>query len=313
MEKSDKIYVAGHQGLVGSAILRQLQNRGFGQIITKSRSELDLTFQEQVRLFFDEYRPDYVFLAAGKTGGVYANDAYRAEFFYENISIQTNIIHQAYLHEVKKFIFYGCSSMYPKFSPQPMKEEHLLSGYPEPTNEPFAVAKIAGLKMCESYNRQYGTDFISVMPTNIYGPNQNYDSMNSLVVPALIRRFHEAKQVNAKEVIIWGTGRPSRDFLFADDLADASIFLMEQSLGDDVFNIASGCDYTIADLAEIIKEVVGFEGDIVFDVSKPEGVLVKLQDINKISELGWKYSVDLKDGIQRTYDDVQSKGPISYW
>jgi len=313
MEKSDKIYVAGHQGLVGSAILRQLQNRGFGQIITKSRSELDLTFQEQVRLFFDEYRPDYVFLSAGKTGGVYANDTYRAEFFYENISIQTNIIHQAYLHEVKKFIFYGCSSMYPKFSPQPMKEEHLLSGYPEPTNEPFAVAKIAGLKMCESYNRQYGTDFISVMPTNIYGPNQNYDSMNSLVVPALIRRFHEAKQVNAKEVIIWGTGRPSRDFLFADDLADASIFLMEQSLGDDVFNIASGCDYTIADLAEIIKEVVGFEGDIVFDVSKPEGVLVKLQDINKISELGWKYSVDLKDGIQRTYDDVQSKGPISYW
>ena len=313
MEKQEKIYVAGHQGLVGSAILRQLQNRGFGKIITKSRSELDLTFQEQVRLFFDEYRPDYVFLAAGKTGGVYANDAYRAEFFYENISIQTNFIHQAYLHEVKKFIFYGCSSMYPKFSPQPMKEEHLLSGYPEPTNEPFAVAKIAGLKMCESYNRQYGTDFISVMPTNIYGPNQNYDSMNSLVVPALIRRFHEAKQVNAKEVIIWGTGRPSRDFLFVDDLANASIFLMEQSLGDDVFNIASGCDYTIADLAEIIKEVVGFEGDIVFDVSKPEGVLVKLQDINKISELGWKYSVDLKDGIQRTYDDVQSKGPISYW
>ena len=313
MEKQDKIYVAGHQGLVGSAILRQLQNRGFGKIITKSRSELDLTFQEQVRLFFDEYRPDYVFLAAGKTGGVYANDTYRAEFFYENISIQTNIIHQAYLHEVKKFIFYGCSSMYPKFSPQPMKEEHLLSGYLEPTNEPFAVAKIAGLKMCESYNRQYGTDFISVIPTNIYGPNQNYDSMNSLVVPALIRRFHEAKQVNAKEVIIWGTGRPSRDFLFADDLADASIFLMEQSLGDDVFNIASGCDYTIADLAEIIKEVVGFEGDVVFDVSKPEGVLVKLQDINKISELGWKYSVDLKDGIQRTYDDVQSKGPISYW
>ena len=313
MEKQDKIYVAGHQGLVGSAILRQLQNRGFGKIITKSRSELDLTFQEQVRLFFDEYRPDYVFLSAGKTGGVYANDTYRAEFFYENISIQTNIIHQAYLHEVKKFIFYGCSSMYPKFSPQPMKEEHLLSGYPEPTNEPFAVAKIAGLKMCESYNRQYGTDFISVMPTNIYGPNQNYDSMNSLVVPALIRRFHEAKQVNAKEVIIWGTGRPSRDFLFVDDLANASIFLMEQSLGDDVFNIASGCDYTIADLAEIIKEVVGFEGDIVFDVSKPEGVLVKLQDINKISELGWKYSVDLKDGIQRTYDDVQSKGPISYW
>ena len=313
MEKQEKIYVAGHQGLVGSAILRQLQNRGFGKIITKSRSELDLTFQEQVRLFFDEYRPDYVFLAAGKTGGVYANDTYRAEFFYENISIQTNIIHQAYLHEVKKFIFYGCSSMYPKFSPQPMKEEHLLSGYLEPTNEPFAVAKIAGLKMCESYNRQYGTDFISVIPTNIYGPNQNYDSMNSLVVPALIRRFHEAKQVNAKEVIIWGTGRPSRDFLFADDLADASIFLMEQSLRDDVFNIASGCDYMIADLAEIIKEVVGFEGDVVFDVSKPEGVLVKLQDINKISELGWKYSVDLKDGIQRTYDDVQSKGPISYW
>ena len=312
MEKQDKIYVAGHQGLVGSAILRQLQNRGFGKIITKIRSELDLTFQEQVRLFFDEYRPDYVFLAAGKTGGVYANDSYRAEFFYENISIQANIIHQAYMHEVNKLIFYGCSSMYPKFSPQPMKEEHLLSGYLEPTNEPFAVAKIAGLKMCESYNRQYGTDFISVIPTNIYGPNQNYDSMNSLVVPALIRRFYEAKQVNAKEVVIWGTGRPARDFLFADDLADASIFLMEQSLGDDVFNIASGCDYTIADLAEIIKEVVGFEGDVVFDVSKPEGVLVKLQDINKISELGWKYSVDLQDGINLTYEDLLSNGSISF-
>ena len=313
MEKQDKIYISGHQGLVGSAILRQLENRRFGKIITKKRSELDLTIQNQVRLFFDEYRPDYVFLASGKTGGVYANITYRAEFLYENLSIQANVIHQAYLHEVKKLIFYGCSSMYPKFASQPMKEEHLLSGYPEPTNEPFAVAKIAGLKMCESYNRQYGTDFISVIPTNIYGPNQNYDSMNSLVVPAMIRRFREAKQVNAKEVIIWGTGRPSRDFLFADDLADASIFLMEQSLGDDVFNIASGCDYTIADLAEIIKEVVGFEGDVVFDVSKPEGVLVKLQDINKISELGWKYSVDLRDGIQRTYDDVQSKGPISYW
>ena len=312
MEKHDIIYISGHHGLVGSAILRQLENRGFGKIITKKRSELDLTIQEQVRLFFDEYRPDYVFLASGKTGGVYANITYRADFLYENLSIQANVIHQAYLHEVKKLIFYGCSSMYPKFASQPMKEEHLLSGYPEPTNEPFAVAKIAGLKMCESYNRQYGTDFISVIPTNIYGPNQNYASMNSMVVPALIRKFHEATQANTKEVIIWGTGRPARDFLFSDDLADASIFLMEQTLEDDVFNIASGCDYTISDLAEIIKKVVGFEGEVVFDVSKPEGVLVKLQDINKISELGWKCSVDLQDGIKRTYENLLSNGSISF-
>ena len=313
MKKHDKIFIAGHKGLIGSAILRILKNKGFENIITKNRSELDLTFQEHVHQFFNKYRPDYVFLAAGKTGGVYANDTYRAEFLYENLSIQLNIIHQAYLHEVKKLIFYGCSSMYPKFTPQPIREEHLLSGDLEPTNEAFAVAKIAGLKMCESYNRQYGTDFISVIPTNIFGPNQNYDPMNSLVVPALIRKFHEAKLANSKEVIIWGTGRPARDFLFADDLADASIFLIEQSLDDDVYNVASGRDYTISDLADIIKKVVGFDGEVVFDVSKPEGVLVKLQDISKISELGWKYSVDLRAGIKLTYDEVLSGGPISYW
>jgi len=307
MEKQARIYIAGHQGLIGSAILRRLKQREFAHIITKTRAELDLTVQEQVRQFFEEYRPDYVFLAAGKTGGVYANDTYRAEFIYDNLSMQANVIHQSYLHEVKKLIYFGCSSMYPKFAPQPLKEAYLLSGYPEPTNESFAIAKIAGLKMCESYNRQYGTDFISVIPTNIYGPSENYDPLNCLVVPALIRKFHEAKQANLKEVIIWGTGRPARDFLFVDDLADASIFLMDKYLEDDVLNIASGIDYTIAELADIVKKVIGFKGSVVFDVSKEEGILVKLQDIRRISELGWEYSIELEDGIKLTYDADQKR------
>jgi GDP-L-fucose synthase len=302
MQKNDKIYIAGHQGLVGSAIVRQLVERGYNNLITKSRSEVDLTSQKHVERFFKENKPRYIFMAAGKTGGVYANNTYRAEFIYENLIIQTNIIHQAFLSEVKKLIFFGCSSMYPQTTPQPVKEEHLLFSYLEPTNEPFAVAKIAGLKMCESYNRQYGTDFISVIPTNLYGINQNYEPMNSLVVPALIQKIHDAKCNNSKEVVLWGSGRPSRDFLFSDDLADAVIFLMQNYSGNEVFNIGTGKDYTVRDLAEIVKEVIGYTGNVVYDISKPDGVLVKLQDISKITKLGWQCKVELKDGISWTFE-----------
>ena len=306
MQKKDKIYIAGHNGLVGSAIVRQLERRGFTGLITKTRAEVDLLNQEQVRAFFEEHKPDFVFLAAGKVGGVYANNTYRAEFIYENLVIQTNLIHQSYLSEVKKLIFFGCSSMYPQITSQPMKEEFLFSGHLEPTNEPFAVSKLAGVKLCESYNRQYGTDFISVIPTNIYGINQCYDPMNSLVVPALIRKFHEARHSNAKKVVIWGSGRPSRDFLFADDLADAVIFLMETYSDNDILNIGTGRDYTIVELIEIVKEVVNYEGEVIYDVSKPDGVLVKLQDITKMSKLGWRHEVGLKEGIRRVYDEFKT-------
>ena len=306
MQKKDKIYIAGHNGLVGSAIVRQLERRGFTGLITKTRAEVDLLNQEQVRAFFEEHKPDFVFLAAGKVGGVYANNTYRAEFIYENLVIQTNLIHQSYLSEVKKLIFFGCSSMYPQITSQPMKEEFLFSGHLEPTNEPFAVSKLAGVKLCESYNRQYGTDFISVIPTNIYGINQCYDPMNSLVVPALIRKFHEARHTNAKKVVIWGSGRPSRDFLFADDLADAVIILMETYSDNDILNIGTGRDYTIVELIEIVKEVVNYEGEVIYDVSKPDGVLVKLQDITKMSELGWQHKVELKEGINRIYDEFKT-------
>ena len=306
MQKKDKIYIAGHNGLVGSAIVRQLERRGFTGLITKTRAEMDLLNQEQVRAFFEEHKPDFVFLAAGKVGGVYANNTYRAEFIYENLVIQTNLIHQSYLSEVKKLIFFGCSSMYPQITSQPMKEEFLFSGCLEPTNEPFAVSKLAGVKLCESYNRQYGTDFISVIPTNIYGINQCYDPMNSLVVPALIRKFHEARHSNAKKVVIWGSGRPSRDFLFSDDLADAVIILMETYSDNDILNIGTGRDYTIVELIEIVKEVVNYEGEVIYDVSKPDGVLVKLQDITKMSKLGWQHEVGLKEGIRRVYDEFKT-------
>ncbi len=306
MQKKDKIYIAGHNGLVGSAIVRQLERRGFTGLITKTRAEMDLLNQEQVRAFFEEHKPDFVFLAAGKVGGVYANNTYRAEFIYENLVIQTNLIHQSYLSEVKKLIFFGCSSMYPQITSQPMKEEFLFSGHLEPTNEPFAVSKLAGVKLCESYNRQYGTDFISVIPTNIYGINQCYDPMNSLVVPALIRKFHEARHSNAKKVVIWGSGRPSRDFLFSDDLADAVIILMETYSDNDILNIGTGRDYTIVELIEIVKEVVNYEGEVIYDVSKPDGVLVKLQDITKMSKLGWQHEVGLKEGIRRVYDEFKT-------
>ncbi len=303
MEKDDKIYVAGHRGLVGSAIVRQLNQLGYRNIVTRTRTELDLTEQQQVKAFFSTARPDYVFLAAGKVGGVYANSTYRADFIYENLAIQTNVIHNSFLHEVQKLIFFSCSCVYPKSCLQPMKEEDLLSGRLEPTNEPFAVAKIAGMKMCESYNQQYGTDFISVIPTNLYGENQRYDPMNSLVIPALIRKFHEAKISGKKNVVLWGSGRPSRDFLFADDLADAAIFLMNIYSGNDTFNIGTGKDYTIRELADIVKRAVGYEGEVVFDLSKPEGTLTKLQDVSKLTALGWRYKTELKDGIRVAYQD----------
>jgi GDP-L-fucose synthase len=308
MNPGDKIFVAGHRGLIGSALCRRLRDNGYTNLITADRSELELADYEQVKRFFEAHRPDSVFLAAGKVGGVYANNTYRAEFIHDNLIIQTNVIHQAFLSEVKKLVFFSCSCVYPKMCPQPMREEHLLSGSLEPTNEPFAIAKIAGMKMCESYNRQYGTDFISVIPTNIYGINQNYDRMNSLVIPALIRKFHEAKESNLKEVVLWGTGRPARDFLFSDDLADAAIFLTQEYSGNDTFNIGTGKDYSIHELAEIIRKIVGFNGKIIYDASKPDGVIMKLQDVSRLTSLGWKYKVELEDGMRIAYQDFLKSG-----
>jgi len=303
MQKHDKIYVAGHRGLIGSAIIKRLTKSGYTNIISYDHTDLDLTCQSQVEAFFKKERPDYVFLAAGKVGGVYAGNTYRADFIYENLEIQNNVIHQSFLNEVTKLMFFSCSCIYPKHCPQPMREEDLLSSCLEPTSEPFAIAKIAGMKMCESYNRQYGTDFISVIPTNVYGPNQNYEPMNSLVVPAMIRKFHEAKTFNHDKVSMWGTGRPSRDFIFVDDLADAAIFLIQNYSGNETFNLGTGRDYAIRELAEIVRGIVGFKGEIVFDQGKLDGVYVKLQDISKLTELGWEYRTELEDGLRITYDD----------
>ena len=301
MEKDSKIYVAGHTGMVGSALVHKLKESGFGRILVRSRDDLDLLDQKAVAEFFKRENPDYVFMAAGKTGGIYANNAYRADFLYENIVMQSNIIHQSFLNEVRKLMFFACSCMYPEPCQQPIKEDYILTGSLEATNEPFAIAKIAGMKMCESYNRQYGTDFLTIIPTNLYGPNQRYEPMNSLVVPSLMQRFHQARLTKANEVVIWGSGRPSRDFLCSLDLAEAGIFLMENYQANDPINIGTGKDYTIAELAEIIKREIGFEGAIVYDRSKPDGVLRKLQDISKVAALGWKYRVELDEGIRSTY------------
>ena len=312
MKKEDKIYVAGDTGLVGSALIRILAGKGYRHIVTRPAEQLDLLDQKAVAIFFEQEKPQYVFFAAGKTGGIYANNTYRADFLYENMLMQCNVIHQSFLHEVRKLMFYACSCIYPKHCPQPMKEEHILSGFLEPTNEPFAVAKIAGLKMCESYNRQYGTDFITVIPTNLYGPNQRYELMNSLVVPSLIQKFYQAKVDDEDAVVIWGSGRPARDCLYVDDLVDASIFLMESYQGNEVFNVGTGKDYTIADIAEITKKIVGYTGDIIYDRSLPDGVLKKLQDVSKINDLGWKSRVNLEEGIDLTYQDflacIEHKG-----
>lgn len=307
MEKSAKIYVAGHRGMVGSAIYRKLQNEGFLHIITRTSAELDLRNQQAVEEFFDTENPDYVFLAAAKVGGIIANNTYRADFLYENLAIQNNVIHQSYKTGVKKLMFLGSSCIYPKLAPQPLKEDYLLTGLLEETNEPYAIAKIAGIKMCDAYRAQYGCNFISVMPTNLYGYNDNYHPQNSHVLPALIRRFDEAKKANAKEVVIWGSGKPMREFLFADDLADACYFLMQTYNESNLINIGTGEDLTIKDLALLIQKVVGFKGNITFDSSKPDGTPRKLMDVSKLHALGWKHQIELEEGLNLAYQDYLNK------
>ncbi|MFC5772418.1 GDP-L-fucose synthase [Ectobacillus antri] len=302
MNKNAKIYVAGHRGLVGSAILRTLQREGYTNLIYKTSKELDLRNPAQVDAFFQAEEIEYVFLAAAKVGGIVANNEYPADFIRDNLMIQTNVIDSAYRYGVKKLLFLGSTCIYPKMAPQPLKEEYLLTGELEPTNEPYAIAKIAGIKMCQSYNRQYGTKYISAMPTNLYGENDNFDLHTSHVLPALIRKFHEAKETNAAFVEVWGTGTPKREFLYADDLADACLFLMKNYEGDDIVNIGVGEDLPIGELAEKVKEVVGFQGDIRFDTSKPDGTPRKLVDVTRINSLGWKATTSLDEGLQKAYD-----------
>ena len=301
MKKDAMIYIAGHRGLVGSAILRRLNQSGYENLITRTSRELDLRNQAEVDRFFARKQPEYVFLAAAKVGGILANSNYPAEFIYDNLLIQINVIHSAYKYGVKKLLFLGSSCIYPRECPQPMKEEYLLDGKLEPTNEPYAVAKIAGIKMCQAYNRQYGTNFISVMPTNIYGPNDNFDLESSHVLPALVRKFHEARLEQREEVVVWGSGRPRREFLFVDDLADACVFLMDNYNDNEIINIGTGKDITILELAGIVREVVGFQGRIVFDPSMPDGTPRKLLDVSRLKALGWEARTSLRDGIEKTY------------
>ncbi|WP_281268685.1 GDP-L-fucose synthase [Paranoxybacillus vitaminiphilus] len=301
MERSSKIYIAGHRGLVGSAILRKLQADGYTNLVYKTSQELDLRDKNQVDEFFAEEKPEYIFLAAAKVGGIVANNEYPADFIRDNLMIQTNVIDAAYRNGVKKLLFLGSTCIYPKFAPQPLKEEYLLTGELEPTNEPYAIAKIAGIKMCQSYNRQYGTKYISVMPTNLYGPNDNFDLHTSHVLPALIRKFHEAKENNAPYVEVWGTGTPRREFLYSDDLADACVFLMNNYEGNEIVNVGVGEDISIKELAEKIKNIVGYQGEIKFDTTKPDGTPRKLVDVSKINALGWKASISLEEGLQKAY------------
>jgi GDP-L-fucose synthase len=303
MNKDSKIYVAGHRGMAGSAIVRNLKTKKFTNLIFRTSAELDLKNREAVQSFFEKEKPEYVFLAAAKVGGILANNTYPAEFLYDNLLIESNVIHQSYLSGVKKLLFLGSSCIYPKLAPQPLKEEYLLSGYLEPTNESYAIAKIAGIKLCESYSRQYGCNFISAMPTNLYGPNDNYDLEKSHVLPALIRKFHEAKVGNKEEVILWGTGIPKREFLHVNDMAEACVFLMENYNETLFVNIGYGSDVTITELAEIIKNIIGFEGKITYDNSKPDGTLRKLMDSSRMHSLGWKPKIFLKDGINKTYKE----------
>ncbi len=300
LNANSKIYVAGHTGLVGSALVRALTQKGFSGIITKTHAELDLLDQPGVRRFFESEKPEYVFLAAAKVGGIHANNTYPADFIYQNLQIQTNVIHSSYLAGVKKLCFLGSSCIYPKLAPQPMKEEYLLDGKLEPTNEPYAIAKIAGIKMCQSYNRQYGTNFISVMPTNLYGPNDNYDPENSHVLAALVRKFAEAKMSNAPSVTVWGTGNPRREFLHVDDMADACLFLMENYNDSEIVNIGTGEDISIRELAELIAQETGFNGTILFDTSKPDGTPRKLLNVTKMNKLGWKAQKRLRDALRDT-------------
>lgn len=301
MEKTDKIYVAGHRGLVGGALVRRLREAGYENLIMRTHAQLDLRDQEAVAAFFAQERPDYVFLAAAKVGGIRANIHYPAQFIYDNLMIQANVIHHAYVHGVKKLLFLGSSCIYPKFCPQPMKEEYLLDGKLEPTNEPYAVAKIAGIKMCQAYNRQHGSRFISVMPTNLYGPGDNFHPQDSHVIPGLMRRFHEAKVSGAAEVVVWGTGSPRREFLYVDDLADACLFLMNLYEEGEIINVGVGEDLTIAELAQLVAEIVGFKGRLVFDPSHPDGTPRKLLDISRITRMGWQAKTPLVKGLRQTY------------
>jgi GDP-L-fucose synthase len=311
VEQSAKIYVAGHRGMVGSAIVRELQKSGYEHIITRTSKELDLRNQNAVDEFYAQEKPDYVFLAAAKVGGIHANNLYRADFLYDNLMIQNNVIHGAYTHQVKKLLFLGSSCIYPKWAEQPLKEEYLLNGYLEPTNEPYAIAKITGIKMCEAYRDQYGCNFISAMPTNLYGLNDNYHPENSHVLPALIRKFHEAKTYNKKEVILWGDGTPMREFLFADDLANALVYLMNHYNEKQFVNVGYGSDVTISELAHAISKVIGFEGNLVYDSSKPNGTPRKLMDSSRLFATGWRPSVHLEEGIRIAYTDFLTKPPIS--
>ena len=301
MEKDAKIYIAGHRGMVGSAIVRRLKKEGFQNLLLATSSELDLRDQQAVSDFFERKKPDYVFLAAAKVGGIQANNTYRAEFLYDNLMIQTNVIHHSWMNGVKKLLFLGSSCIYPKMAPQPLKEEYLLTGLLEPTNEPYAIAKIAGIKMCDAYRDQYGCHFISAMPTNLYGPHDNYDLANSHVLPALLRKFHEAKLKGEKTVTVWGSGTPLREFLHVDDLADACYFLMEHYDEKGLVNIGVGHDLSIRDLALMIKDITGFEGSLQFDTSKPDGTPRKLMDVSKLHHLGWKEKISLREGIEQVY------------
>jgi GDP-L-fucose synthase len=313
INKSAKIYIAGHRGMVGSAILRALQVQGFSNFVLRTSSELDLRNQKDVSDFFSKEKPEYVFLAAAKVGGIVANNTYRADFLYENLMIQSNVIHQAYLNGVQKLLFLGSSCIYPKMAPQPLKEEYLLTGILEPTNELYAIAKIAGIKMCDAYRSQYGCNFISVMPTNLYGPNDNYDLSNSHVLPALLRKFISAKREGADSVTIWGTGSPLREFLHADDLAEACLFLMDGYNESGLVNIGVGEDISILDLAKLVKKIVGFEGEIQLDTSKPDGTPRKLMDVSKLNGLGWKSSITLEEGIKMVYNEIKDiNWPYNY-
>ncbi len=307
MNKQDKIYIAGHRGMVGSAILRALKAQGCTNFLLRTSSELDLRNQQAVADFFAQEKPDYVFLAAAKVGGIVANNTYRADFIYENLMIQNNVIHQAYVNNVKKLMFLGSSCIYPKMAPQPLKEEYLLTGLLEPTNEPYAIAKIAGIKMCDAYRDQYGCNFISVMPTNLYGPNDNYDLNNSHVLPAMLRKFIIAKRNSDTVVTIWGSGSPKREFLHADDLAQACLFLMENYDDSGLVNIGIGDDISILELAQLVKKTVGFEGKILTDTTKPDGTPRKLMDVSKLNGLGWKAKISLEEGIQKVYQEIKDK------
>ncbi len=320
MDKNAKIYIAGHRGLVGSAIIRQLMAQGYSNIVTRTHAELDLTNQQLVADFFQEEKPDYVILAAAKVGGIHANNTYPAEFIQDNLAIQTNVIHQSYAVGVKRLLFLGSSCIYPRDCPQPIKEEYLLTGPLEPTNRPYALAKISGIEMCWSYNRQYGTQYLAAMPTNLYGAGDNYHPENSHVIPALIRKFHEAKVSGSPTVTVWGTGTPMREFLYSDDMAEACVFVM--NLADEFYqpllavdrndglppllNLGSGSDLSIAELANLLKEVIGFNGQIIFDASKPDGTMRKLMDSSRLNKLGWRVSTSLKDGLSKAYEDFKS-------